>query len=138
MPQLWNQNEFKFTLPTTGREVELSSLRLRMTYEGILEGTPGPKMNQFVLNHLDPPEHWRSTSVAIDTPKDLTGSLPYWVCFGEFVSWKGIQHPDTTSQLNYIWFIDSLDGGSLRELISAALATVDWEEFAQEMDEGMF
>ena len=138
MPQLWNQNEFKFTLPTTGREVELSSLRLRMTYEGILEGTPGPKMNQFVLNHLDPPEHWRSTSVAIDTPKDLTGSLPYWVCFGEFVSWKGIQHPDTTSQLNYIWFIDSLDGASLRELISAALATVDWEEFAQEMDEGMF
>lgn len=44
-----------------------------MTYEGILEGTPGPKMNQFVLNHLDPPEHWRSTSVAIDTPMDLTG-----------------------------------------------------------------
>jgi len=109
-----------------------------MTYEGILEGTPGPKMNQFVLDHLDPPEHWRSRAVAMDTPKDLTGSLPYWVCFGEFVSWKGIQHPHTTSQLNYIWFIDSLDGASLRELISAALTTVDWEEFAQEMDEGIF
>ena len=137
MPELWNQNELKFTLPT-GREVELSSLRLRMTYEGILEGTPGPKMNQFVLDHLDPPEHWRSTAVAIDTPKDLTGSLPYWVCFGEFVSWKGIQNPQASSQLNYIWFIDSPDGSSLRELISAALATVDWDEFAQEIDEGMF
>jgi hypothetical protein len=109
-----------------------------MTYEGILEGTPGPKMNQFVLDHLDPPEHWRSTAVAIDTPKDLSGSLPYWVCFGEFVCWKGIHNPHTISQLNYIWFIDSPDGNSLRELISAALATVDWEEFAQEVDEGMF
>jgi hypothetical protein len=137
MPELWNQNELKFTLPT-GREVELSSLRLRMTYEGILEGTPGPKMNQFVLDHLDPPEHWRSTAVAIDTPKDLTGSLPYWVCFGEFVSLKGIQNPQSSSQLNYIWFIYSPDGASLRELISAALATVDWEEFAEEIDEGMF
>jgi hypothetical protein len=109
-----------------------------MTYEGILEGTPGPKMNQFVLDHLDPPEHWRSTAVAIDTPKDLTGSLPYWVCFGEFISWKGIQNPQSSSQLNYIWFIDSPDGVSLRELINAALATVDWEGFAQEIEEGMF
>jgi hypothetical protein len=137
MPELWNQNELKFTLPT-GREVELSSLRLRMTYEGILEGTPGPKMNQFVLDHLDPPEHWRSTAVAIDTPKDLTGSLPYWVCFGEFVCWKGIHSPHTSSQLNYIWFIDSPDRPSLREIIASALATVDWEEFAQEIEEGMF
>jgi hypothetical protein len=137
MPELWNQNEMKITLPT-GREVELSSLRLRMTYEGILEGTPGPKMNQFVLDHLDPPEHWRSTAVAIDTPKDLSESLPYWVCFGEFVSWKGIQNPEASSQLNYIWFIDSPDGSSLRELISTALASVDWEDFAQEIDEGMF
>jgi hypothetical protein len=109
-----------------------------MTYEGILEGTPGPKMNQFVLDHLDPPEHWRSTAVAIDTPKDLTGSLPYWVCFGEFVSWKGIQDPQATSQLNYIWFIDSPDVPSLREIVASALATVDWEEFAQEEEEGMF
>ena len=137
MPELWNQNELKFTLPS-GREVELSSLRLRMTYEGILEGTPGPKMNQFVLDHLDPPEHWRSTAVAIDTPKDLTGSLPYWVCFGEFVCWKGIHSPHTSSQLNYIWFIDSPDRPSLREIIASALATVDWEEFAQEIEEGMF
>jgi hypothetical protein len=137
MPEFWNQNKLKFTLPS-GREVELSSLRLRMTYEGILEGTPGPKMNQFVLDHLDPPEQWRSTAVAIDTPKDLSESLPHWVCFGEFVSWKGIKNPHTTSQLNYIWFIDSPDGASLRELISAALATVDWEEFAQEIEEGMF
>jgi hypothetical protein len=137
MPERWNQNELKFTLPS-GREVELTSLRLRMTYEGILEGTPGHKMNQFVLDHLDPPEHWRSTAVAIDTPKDLTGSLPYWVCFGEFVSWKGIHSPHTSSQLNYIWFIHSPDGASLRELISAALASVDWEEFAQEIEEGMF
>jgi len=137
MPERWNQNELKFTLPS-GREIELTSFRLRMTYEGILEGTPGPKMNQFVLDHLDPPEHWRSTAVAIDTPKDLTGSLPYWVCFGEFVSWKGIQNPQATSQLNYIWFIDSPDGVSLRELISAAIASVDWEGFAQEIEEGMF
>jgi hypothetical protein len=137
MPELWKQNELKFTLPS-GREIELTSFRLRMTYEGILEGSPGPKMNQFVLDHLDPPEHWRSTAVAIDTPKDLTGSLPYWVCFGEFVCWKGIHSPHTSSQLNYIWFIDSPDGGSLGELISAALATVDWEEFAQEIEEGMF
>ncbi len=137
MPELWKQNELKFTLPS-GREVELTSFRLRMTYEGILEGSPGPKMNQFVLDHLDPPEHWRSTAVAIDTPKDLSRILPYWVCFGEFVSWKGIQSPHTTSQLNYIWFIDSPDVQSLRELISAALATVDWEEFAQEIEEGMF
>jgi hypothetical protein len=137
MPELWNQNQLKFTLPT-GREVELSSLRLRMTYEGILEGTPGPKMNQFVLDHLDPPEHWQSTAVAIDTPKDLTGSLPFWVCFGEFVCWKGIHSPHTSSQLNYIWFIDSPDGPSLREIVASALASVDWEEFAQEIDEGMF
>jgi len=137
MPELWNQNQLKFTLPS-GREVELSSLRLRMTYEGILEGTPGPKMNQFVLDHLDPPEHWRSTAVAIDTPKDLTGSLSYWVCFGEFVCWKGIHSPHTISQLNYIWFIDSPDGPSLREIIASALANLDWEEFAQEIDEGMF
>jgi hypothetical protein len=137
MPELWNQNQLKFTLPS-GREVELSSLRLRMTYEGILEGTPGPKMNQFVLDHLDPPEHWRSTAVVIDTPKDLSGSLPYWVCFGEFVSWKGIQNPQASSQLNYIWFIDSPDGHSLREIVASALANLDWEEFAQEIDEGMF
>jgi hypothetical protein len=137
MPELWNQNQLKFTLPS-GREVELSSLRLRMTYEGILEGTPGPKMNQFVLDHLDPPEHWRSTAVAIDTPKDLTGSLPYWVCFGEFVCWKGIQNPQASSQLNYIWFIDSPDGPSLREIVASALANLDWEEFAQEIDEGVF
>jgi hypothetical protein len=137
MPELWNQNQLKFKLPI-GREVELSSLRLRLSYEGILEGTPGPKMNQFVLDHLDPPEHWRSTAVAIDTPKDLSGSLPHWVCFGEFVSWKGIQNPQATSQLNYIWFINSPAGASLWELISAALSTVDWEEFAQEIDEGMF
>lgn len=137
MPELWNQNKFKFTL-TSGREVELSSLRLRMTYEGILEGTPGPKMNQFVLDHLDPPAHWRSTAVAIDTPKDLSESLPYWVCFGEFVSWKGIQDSQSSSQLNYIWFIDSPDGSSLRELIASALANLDWEDFAEEIDEGMF
>lgn len=136
MPEIWNQNKFKFTL-TSGREVELSSLRLRMTYEGILEGTPGPKMNQFVLDHLDPPEHWRSTAVAIDTPKDLSGSLPYWVCFGEFISWKGIQNPEASSQLNYIWFIDSPDGSSIRDLISAALTSVDWDEFAEEVEEGM-
>ena len=116
----------------------MTSLRIRMTYEGILEGTPGPKMNQFVLDHLDPPEHWQSTAVAIDTPKDLSGSLPYWVCFGEFTSWKGIQNPEETSQLNYIWFIDSPDVSSLRELISTTLASVDWDEFAEEIDEGMF
>ncbi len=137
MPEIWNQNEFKFTLPS-GREVQMTSLRLRMTYEGILEGTPGPKMNQFVLDKLDPPAHWRSTAVAIDTPKDLSGSLPYWVCFGEFVSWKGIQQPAATSQLNYIWFIDSPDLSSLRELITKAFGSVDWDEFAEEVDEGMF
>ena len=81
MPEIWNQNESKFTL-TSGREVELTSLRFRMTYEGILEGTPGPKMNQFVLDHLDPPEPWRSTAVAIDTPKDLSGSLPSGYALG--------------------------------------------------------
>ncbi len=95
-------------------------------------------MNQMVLDHLDPPEHWRSTAVAIDTPKDLSGSLPYWVCFGEFVSWKGIQNPAATSQLNYIWFIDSPDRSSLREMISAALAKLDWEDLAQEEEEGIF
>lgn len=137
MPELWKQNELKFTLPT-GREVELSSLRLRMTYEGILEGTPGPKMNRFVLDHLDPPEHWRSTAVAIDAPKDLSGSLPYWVCFGEFISWKGIQNPHTISQLNYIWFIDSPDVPSLREIVATAIANLDWEDLAQEEEEGMF
>ena len=112
----------------------MTSLRLRMTYEGILEGTPGSKMNQFVLDHLDPPAHWRSTAVANDTPKDLTGSMPYWVCFGEFVSWKGIQNPAATSQLNYIWFIESPDVSSLRELITKALASVDWDEFAEEVE----
>jgi hypothetical protein len=137
MPEIWNQNEFKFTL-ASGREVELSSLRLRMTYEGILEGTPGPKMNQFVLDHLNPPEHWRFTTVAIDAPKDLSGSLPYWVCFGEFVSWKGIQTPHTTSQLNYIWFIDSPDVPSLREIVASALSKLDWEDLAQEEEEGTF
>lgn len=137
MPEIWNQNEFKFTLPS-GREVQMTSLRLRMTYEGILEGTPGPKMNQFVLDHLDPPAHWHSTAVAIDTPKDLSGSLPNWICFGEFVSWKGFQNPKATSQLNYIWFIDSPDGVSIRELITTALANLDWEDFAEEIDEGMF
>ena len=137
MPEHWNQNEFKITLPS-GREVELSSLRLRMTYEGILEGTPGSKMNQFVLDHLDPPEHWRSTAVAIDTPEDLSGSLPYWVCFGEFVSWKGIQNPKATSQLNYIWFIDSPDVLSLREIVASALANLDWDDLAHEEEEGMF
>jgi hypothetical protein len=86
-------------------------------------------MNQFVLDHLDPPEHWRSTAVAIDTPKDLSGSLPYWVCYGEFVCWKGIQNPQATSQLNYIWFIDSPDGVSIRELITTAFANLDWEDF---------
>jgi len=136
MPELWNQKELKFTLPS-GREVELSSLRLRMTYEGILEGTPGPKMNQFVLDHLDPPEHWRSTAVAIDAPKDLSESLPYWVCFGEFVSWQGIQNPQARSQLNYIWFIHSPDGSSIRELIASALANLEWEDFAGEVEEGM-
>jgi hypothetical protein len=137
MPELWNQNKLKFTL-ASGREVELSSLRLRMTYEGILEGTPGPKMNQFVLDHLDPPKHWRSTTVAIDTPKDLSGSLPHWVCFGEFVSWKGIHSPHTTSQLNYIWFIDSPDVPSLREIVATALAKLDWEDLAQKEEDGMF
>lgn len=137
MPKIWNQNEFKFTFPS-GREVQMTSLRLRMKYEGILEGTPGPKMNKFVLDHLDPPEHWRSTAVAIDTPKDLSGSLPYWVCFGEFVSRKGIQNPQATSQLNYIWFIDSPDVSSLRELITTAFTNLDWEDFAQEIDVGMF
>ncbi len=137
MPEIWNQNEMKFTL-ASGREVQMTSLRLRMTYEGILEGTPGPKMNQFVLDHLDPPEHWRSTAVAIDTPKDLTGSMPYWVCFGEFVSWKGILNPSATSQLNYIWFVDSPDGVSIRELITTAFTNLDWEDFAQEEEEGMF
>lgn len=137
MPEIWNQNEFKFALPS-GREVQMTSLRIRMTYEGILEGTPGLKMNQFVLDHLDPPEHWRSTAVAIDTPKDLSGSLPHWVCFGVFVSWKGIQNPADTSQLNYIWFVDSPDVSSLRELINSALANLDWEDLAEEIDEGMF
>jgi hypothetical protein len=137
MPELWNQNQLKFTLPS-GREVELSSLRLRMTFEGILEGTPGPNMNQFVLDHLDPPEHWRSTAVAIDTPEDLSESLPHWVCFGEFVSWKGTQNPKATSQLNYIWFIDSPDVLSLREIVASALAKLDWEDLAQEEEEGMF
>jgi hypothetical protein len=137
MPEIWNQNEMKFTL-VSGREVQLSALRLRMTYEGILEGTPGPRMNQRVLDQLDPPEHWRSTAVCIDTPKDLSGSLPHWVCFGEFVSWKGIHTPGTYSQLNYIWFIDSPDGKSLRELVATALDALDWEEFAEELDEGMF
>ena len=136
MPEIWNQNELKFTLPS-GREVQMTSLRLCMTYEGILEGTPGPKMNQFVLDHLDPPAHWGTTAVAIDTPKDLSGSLPYWVCFGEFISWKGIQDSKATSQLNYIWFIDSPDGSSIRDLISAALTSVDWDEFAEEVEEGM-
>lgn len=137
MPEIWNQNEMKFTL-SSGRVVEMTSLRLRMTYEGILEGTPDPKMNQYVLDHLDPPEHWRTTAVAIDTPKHMTGSLPYWVCFGEFVSWKGIHNPHATSQLNYIWFIDSPDRSSLREMIATALVNLDWEEFAQEEEEGMF
>jgi len=137
MPEIWNQNEFKFTL-ASGREVQMTSLRIRMTYEGILEGTPGLKMSQYVLDHLDPPAHWHSTAVGIDTPKDLSGSMPYWVCFGEFVSWKGIQNPAATSQLNYIWFIDSPDESSLRDLITTAFNNLDWDDVAQEIDEGMF
>jgi hypothetical protein len=60
--------------------------------------------------------------------------LPAFVCFAELVSFEPISTPDQFSELNYVWFLDSIEGIPLRDLIQKALDRLDWDGLAKERE----
>ena len=133
MPRIWSEQHFTFTLPNQ-RKVDLLGFQLKLTYDGVLEATINERVNRLVLKHLEVPSYWRDSAIHREMPEDLTRMLPAFVCFAELISYDPISKPDHLSQLNFIWFINSIEGPSLKELIQQALNRLDWEAQAKEFE----
>ena len=121
------------------RVVQLQSIQFKLTYDGIFEGDFGEKLNHFVLNNLDLPSDWKGKAICIDTPKDLSTDMPGIVCMAELSSVMEIStgedlENNSYSELRYIWFIETLEGKTLREIVQFALDKLDWDEFAEEFE----
>jgi hypothetical protein len=121
------------------REVQLQSIQFKLTYDGIFEGNFGEKLNHFVLNNLDLPSDWKDKAICIDTPKDLSTDMPGIVCMAQLSSVMEIStgedlENNSYSELRYIWFIETLEGKTLREIVQFALDKLDWDEFAEEFE----
>ena len=129
MNKLWSE-QLTFTLPTQ-RKVDLQSFSLKLTYDGVLDATISESFNQLGLSHLAFPAHWRDDSIHVELPSDLSVMLPEFVCFAELVSYQRGQ----LSELNYVWFLDNIEGASLRDLIQKALDRLDWDGLARERED---
>jgi hypothetical protein len=121
------------------REVQLQSIQFKLTYDGIFEGDFGEKLNHFVLNNLDLPSDWKDKAICIDTPKDLSLAMPGIVCLAELSSVMEIStgedlENNNYSELRYIWFIETLEDKTLREIVQFALDKLDWDKFAEEFE----
>lgn len=122
------------------REVQLQSIQFKLTYDGILEGDFGEKLNHFALNNLDLPSDWKGKAICIDTPIDLSIDMPAIVCMAELSSLKEISTGEGLknniySELRYIWFIETLEGKMFREIVQFALEKLEWDEFAEEFEQ---
>jgi hypothetical protein len=132
MIKLWSE-QLTFTLPNQ-RKVDLQAFSLKFTYDGVLEATITERVNKRVLGHLEFPAHWRDDAIHVEWPTDLSEMLPAFVCFAELVSFEPISTPDQFSELNYVWFLDSIEGIPLRDLIQKALDRLDWDGLAKERE----
>jgi hypothetical protein len=125
---------------STGRALDLMNFSFHLTYGDMIEGDPDKYWNEELLNHLekkfekdDKPTLFRRPSQEI-----IEDELPVFYGIAEWKCYQGLSPEETSSELRVIWFIDSMENLSFREMIEMSLKDLDWEMHAQGYDPGDF
>lgn len=134
----------------SGRIVELTSLEVYSTHEGMLEGYPCARVNDLLLNRLARREGQvgRSLPVHVITPERRhpePGSerlalgpvelLPAVYCRGSFRSDRLDEELDEVlhqSWLTVVWFQDDLVS-PVADFVTAAVTGLAWESLAEDL-----
>ena len=134
---------------STGRDIELTSLAVRLSYGGSLEGYPHRRMNDAILAGLAkrapgprlPPKH--VTEPPRTYPESAwTGAfgpveqLPPVICTADFVSHPVDEDLDAVlhrSHLTVAWFQETIDE-PIAQSVSTAIVDVNWDQLAEDFE----
>jgi len=135
MRNIYKEQVLSFKLKS-GREVELKSFQLDLTYHEWIEGVPDKTSNKECIEKIIPPDHWRKTPVLKILPDEhlINTFLPPFYCIALFESFEGILSEELQSELTVIWFLSELNSGSLLEIIQKSIADIDWDSQAEECE----
>jgi len=104
-----------------GRAVELTQLRITLTFEGFLEGSPEGCSEEVRRDLISDPA-WSGVGFRlIDTHGPV---LPPYKCVADFRSDKAVRS-GISSWVRICWFVDDLER-PLRDLLSEALSGINW------------
>jgi hypothetical protein len=133
----------------SGRDIELTNLAISSTYGGFLEGYPNGRMNDALLAGLAkresarvPPKHVIQPARSGRERSENVGAfgavetLPGVICTASFVSHPVDEDLDSLmhrSWLTVVWFQESIDD-PVERFVSAAVADLDWERLAEDID----
>jgi hypothetical protein len=134
----------------TGRDVEMTSLAVRLTYGGFLEGYPHPRMNDAILAGLaerdvvryPPPKHviqpprTRPEQLGREGAFGPVEELPAVICSAKLVSHPVDEDLDGVlyrSWLTVAWFQESVDEPIAR-FVGTAIADLDWNRLAEDFE----
>lgn len=135
----------------SGRSIELTSLEIFSTYDGLLEGYPCARINDRLLSGLAKRREFAYTSqpVHVITPPrrypDLGSErlafgpveqLPEVYCRGSFRSHCIDEDLDDVlhrSWLSVVWFQDDL-ASPMIDFVTAAVTGLAWEELAEDYE----
>ncbi|MFE9660764.1 hypothetical protein [Streptomyces sp. NPDC005955] len=133
------------TVLLSGRSIGLSELRMSSTYEGMLEGYPCKRINDFKVASLKRQAERASSSRPVhlvppsrEYPAETAGAfgpvevLPAVACVGVFHS-AALDPSMDGSVLVVAWFqpVPEIPAGEDADL---ALRGIDWEELAQDYE----
>jgi hypothetical protein len=118
-----------------GWEVWLVDLAIRLTYRGVLEGTP-MSVSKVILESLKSGKTSRQRPdlpILLIPPVNLP--LPDYRWEAELDSGQGIHtnDPDFNSHLQVIWFTDDLDR-NIDELLGQIVSQIVWKDHAKDYD----
>ncbi|MEU5876740.1 hypothetical protein [Spirillospora sp. NPDC047279] len=136
----------------SGRDVELTRLKVCSTYEGLLEGYPTVSMNDRLLAslarrraftyrtappvHVIEPPRARPDPGSRRLPFGPMETLPPVYCVGFFESFRVNEDLDEVlhrSWLDVAWFQDDL-AGPVAGFVAAAVAGLHWERLAEDYE----
>lgn len=135
----------------SGRDIALSALHLRSTYDGLLEGYPNPRINDRTLAalpngaarvlpgapvHVVEPARTRPPEAGGRAPFGPLELLPAVVCLGWFRSHPvdaGLDPVLHESRLVIAWFQDEA-GLPVTGPATEALRAVRWEDWAEDAE----
>ncbi|MCB9927779.1 MAG: hypothetical protein H6822_36955 [Planctomycetaceae bacterium] len=126
-----------------GRSVYISDFHYSRTYGGLLEGSPDEEMNNRIIQralsrmdsiwgkrrtHLIPPE--------VDTKDPEHPSLPSTELTAWITCHEPVNHQYMGSELVLVWYVDdeAFETSSIRDVTSAALNAINWNDLADDFD----